>query len=339
MNIPYYIQVTYAKLIGPRLELFEIHNHNPFSASARCPLCGDSVKKKTKKRFGFYTKRGELMWSCFNCGEGSFFTNFLRYFDDMLYKAMIRDAFEANGSSQKTLVIPPERKLVINKTDAWKKCVKPLLSSPAKAYVSKRMIPEKHWNRLYYTKNVKHTYVDICDALGLEVDQSKKVPEIEGLFIPFINREGCLVFSTTRNMDESSDFRYAMLEFQPSYKLFGAELVSENSPIYVTEGPIDSLFLDNAIATGDAALTKAVQLFDKDKLVLVPDNEPRAPVQVKSIEKMIQSGFSVVLFPDNIPEKDLNEMFKKGRDVKSIVELNTFKGLQAQLRFKTWKKI
>ena len=57
------------------------------------------------------------------------------------------------------------------------------------------------------------------------------------------------------------------------------------------------------------------------------------------ISRTIERGDSVVIFPSNIREKDLNDMVLAGHDVQSIVESNTYDGLEAHLKFTTWKKI
>jgi hypothetical protein len=46
-----------------------------------------------------------------------------------------------------------------------------------------------------------------------------------------------------------------------------------------------------------------------------------------------------VIWPDTIVEKDINDMVLAGRDVQSIVECNNYSGLEAKLKFTTWKKI
>jgi hypothetical protein len=38
-------------------------------------------------------------------------------------------------------------------------------------------------------------------------------------------------------------------------------------------------------------------------------------------------------------EKDINDMVIAGHDVQKIVECNTYSGLEAKLKFNTWKKI
>lgn len=336
MYVPYYIQVNYAKIYGARLQRFTVTNHNPFSAGARCPICGDSQKSQTKTRFTFFTRGQDVGVYCHNCYYSTGLVRFIREHDEYLYRQLLTDTLRESGDGSDYRGIIKEK--VKTTSEDWKKVLTLAPYSPKAAkYLDSRLIPKATWNRLFYTQNLKHSYVDICDSLGVEVDGTKKIPEIEGIFFPFIN-DGCLTFSNTRNLDSSSDLRYVTLEFQASQKIFGLETLKDG-PVYVTEGPIDSLFLKNGVATGDASLGKVSAVIDKDRLVLVPDNEPRAPVQNKNIRKMIEQGFSVVLFPESIKEKDLNDMKKSGYDVQELVELNTYKGLSANLAFKKWSKL
>ena len=50
-------------------------------------------------------------------------------------------------------------------------------------------------------------------------------------------------------------------------------------------------------------------------------------------------GQKVVIWPSTIKEKDINDMILSGLNVQSMIELNTYSGLQAKLKFTTWKKI
>lgn len=73
--------------------------------------------------------------------------------------------------------------------------------------------------------------------------------------------------------------------------------------------------------------------------VWVYDNEPRSKEITARISNTIDRGDSVVIFPSNIKEKDLNDMVLAGHDVQSLVESNIYKGLEANLQFNTWKRI
>ena len=71
------------------------------------------------------------------------------------------------------------------------------------------------------------------------------------------------------------------------------------------------------------------------------DNEPRNEQIVKRIEANINMGFNVCLWPQNITEKDVNDMVLAGRrpaDIALIIDQNTYSGLQAQIAVVEWKK-
>ena len=107
---------------------------------------------------------------------------------------------------------------------------------------------------------------------------------------------------------------------------------------YVVEGPIDSLFLDNCIATAQSDL----RVSEKDNSVLIPDNEPRNSEVVKQIGKYIDEKYKVVIWPSDIKEKDINEMILSGkteRDIKDIIARNTFDGLLAKTKLSQWRKV
>ena len=74
-------------------------------------------------------------------------------------------------------------------------------------------------------------------------------------------------------------------------------------------------------------------------LIYVYDNEPRNKEIVSRIERCIRNDKRVVIWPNNIREKDINDMVLNGHNVMNVLESNTYSGLNAQLKFTTWKKI
>jgi hypothetical protein len=73
--------------------------------------------------------------------------------------------------------------------------------------------------------------------------------------------------------------------------------------------------------------------------VWIYDNEPRNREIVSRIERTINNGGRVVIWPVSIEEKDINDMVLAGHDVQDLVKSNTCSGLEAKLKFNTWKKI
>ena len=47
----------------------------------------------------------------------------------------------------------------------------------------------------------------------------------------------------------------------------------------------------------------------------------------------------MIIWPNYIREKDINDMIISGHDVSSVLESNTYSGLEAKLKFNTWKRI
>ena len=120
-------------------------------------------------------------------------------------------------------------------------------------------------------------------------------------------------------------------------KIYGLDDIDWSKRVYVVEGPIDSLFLDNCIATAQSDLR-----VNGNDVVLIPDNEPRNNEVVKQVKTYIEGNFNVVIWPSDIKEKDINEMILSGkteRDIKDIIARNTFNGLLARTKLSEWKRV
>ena len=119
-------------------------------------------------------------------------------------------------------------------------------------------------------------------------------------------------------------------------KIYGLDDVEKSEAVYVTEGPFDSTFIRNAIAMCGPTLMLVVGgltiLFGS-----MITNHVIGKI-VNRIDRTIDKG-EVVIFPSSIDEKDINDMVIAGHDVQKIVECNTYSGLEAKLKFNTWKKV
>ena len=80
-------------------------------------------------------------------------------------------------------------------------------------------------------------------------------------------------------------------------------------------------------------------LDDERYPVWVYDNEPRNREILSRISRVIEMGQKVIIWPSTIKEKDVNDMVLSGLNVQSVIESNTYSGLEAKLKFTTWKKI
>jgi hypothetical protein len=125
--------------------------------------------------------------------------------------------------------------------------------------------------------------------------------------------------------------------------VYGLDNIDRTKPIIVVEGQIDSLFLDNCVASGDANLTVVAKSINAPKKILIFDNENRNLQIVKMMQDAIKSQHDVVIWPQTLSgSKDINEIFLSGitlDEIENIISRSTFSGLEAQTNFVFWKKI
>jgi len=330
-----YIDIKYLGLLSPRLELFKVKNHDPYTANCRCPICGDSKKSKWKARGYFFSKKGGVFYKCHNCGYSSSIGSLLKQLDSFLYNQYTLERFKEGKTSVANVSIK------FTKPDFESRKQKSLLDSlfdkvdgtPAEEYLEKRRIPKNRWGELYY----------IDDVQKLEQLSEKYRGRIVGteprLVIPFYNRDGKFVGVTCRALGDER-LRYLTIRLNDIDPfIYNLDKVDITKDVYVTEGPLDSLFLDNAVAAGSSDMNAIKSVIPKEKLVLVFDNQPRNKEIVKLIEKAINEDYKLVIWPEKICEKDINEMFLTGIAVQDIINQNTFSGLELKLKFTKWKKI
>jgi hypothetical protein len=212
------------------------------------------------------------------------------------------------------------------------------INHPARLYIHERKIPLREVSRLYYTETFKEWTNTIV---------KNKFPNVEKdegrLVIPFFDKTGKMIAFQGRSLDPNNPVRYITIKVtEDECKLFGLEKMDESKPVYVVEGPIDSLFLDNAIAMAGSDLANSCNLNSDTEFVIVMDNENRNKEIVNKIERFIKKGYSVCIWDEKIQQKDINDMILSGmraEDVQTSIESNTFKGLQATLALNNWKRI
>ena len=121
------------------------------------------------------------------------------------------------------------------------------------------------------------------------------------------------------------------------HQIYGLDKIETEKPIYILEGPFDSTLVENSVAMCGSDLD--IRTFGWCNYIWVFDNEPRNREIVERIDKTISRGDKVVIWPKNIQQKDINDMYLAGHDVQKMVESNVYQKLSATLKFKDWKKV
>ena len=325
--------------VSPKLQRFSQKKDDLYNF--RCPLCGDSQKNKTKTRGYVYRKKNDYFYMCHNCGVSTTFYNFLDKVDTTLVKEYALERYK-NGETGNNNYPKPDFEEIKTEKPRFKKALKlPTIDSLpeahfAKDYVQQRRIPETFSSQLYYAEDFKQFVED----LGIEKEGLHK--EDKRLVIPFYDKEKNLIAIQGRSLGESK-LRYITIKLNDNNsKVFGCDRINEEEMIYVVEGPIDSMFLENAVATADSNLQSITSLYDKSKVTLVFDNEPRNKEICKKIDDAIENHFNVVIWPEMIESKDINDMVLEGfspDEIQDIISKNTFVNLRAKAEFVNWKKV
>lgn len=338
-----YIDLKFANIIGSRLRNFKQKKDYLWNYS--CPVCGDSSTNKLKARGFIYKMKADLFVKCHNCQYSTNLGNFIKYVDPTVYDEYVLERYK-NGASKYTdhkdvaPIIPEVKKEELLEDDILSSSTridKLPLTHPAVAYLINRKIPKDKWSLLYFAPKFKK-FVNSCVAKF----QEPIIDEHPRMIIPmFTNAGKCFAFQGRAYGEEMPKY-YTIKVDETEEKVYGLDRVDYSKRIYVVEGPIDSLFLPNAIAVSGASFDTPTIRSLLANATIVMDNEPRNKDIVKQLGKYIESGFSVCMFPDSIEEKDINEMILAGKTADEILETintNTFSGIEAKLRYSTWKKI
>lgn len=330
-----FVEIKYLNLISTSLPLFK--RKKDFLWNFRCPICGDSQTNKTKARGYMFQVKGDLVYKCHNCQVGMGFSKFLEIMDPASYKQYKLEKFQASGSKKKPRVDLRKAKKVVSAKPVFKKNLladlQPLDSlnkeHPAREYILNRKLPT---DSLYYTEGFKEWTNTVKPGAFENVEHDE--PRI---IIPFIDQNGELFGFQGRSLS-SKGLRYITIMLrEDATKIFGLNTVDTSRTVYVVEGPLDSLLLSNAVAMAGADVAHVPQLLGDD-VVYIYDNEPRNTQITGRMKKHIDAGHSMVIFPKDVTQKDLNDMLLAGHDVQNVVESNCYRGLKLTLKFNEWRK-
>ena len=320
------IDSKYVGLISSRLQKFKKVKSDLYNF--RCPICGDSQKNKNKCRGYMYVVKNNTNFKCHNCGASLSLNNFIKKLDTTLHKQYTLEKFKEGHTGRSFVVDEPEftfKKPVFKKKLNLPKASENPIAN--KYLVERKLNPEK----FYYTDKFKewsNTQKQTFDSTYRDEPR---------IIIPMYDTEKNLIGFQGRSLTPNSVKYITVMLNEEAPKIYGLETINSELPIYVVEGPFDSTFIDNSVALcgsdGDLGYFKG------SDTILVYDNEPRNREIVGRIERCIDRNQKVVIWPSNIVEKDINDMVLAGHDVMSMIKLNTYSGLEAKVKFNSWKKV
>jgi transcription elongation factor Elf1 len=339
------VDLKYCGILSTRLDRYKVKQTNPYKANFRCPICGDSQKSKSLCRGWLIEKEQTAMFHCFNCGQSHPLWRFLKVTDVGLYNDYVIDSKFDKMSTRPMQEKPRGLETLTTPVPNFKRVGSPLLKikkmgqlpadHPARAYVNNRKIPTKAHHRLYYAPKF-NTWVNSLIPDKLPQPERDK----PRLILPLIDQNGVVFGFQGRAFDKDSLRYITIMLDEDRPKLFGLDQVDFEKKYYVVEGPIDSLFLSNALAMAGAD-GNASGLQNLPNAVFVFDNEPRNKEIINRMERMIDRGYKVCIWPSKIDVKDINDMVLSGFSTASVelmIDQNTYDGLRGRLALAEWRK-
>ena len=320
------IDSKYIGLVSSRLQKFKRVKPNLYNF--RCPICGDSEKHKNKARGYFYQVKVNTNFKCHNCGASMSFSNFLKQIDHTLHKQFVMEKFTEGFAGRKGASAVEGLEFV--KPVFTKKLDLPKASevSVAKKYLENRKIDP---TKFYFA----HKFQEWVNTKKQTFDTIRK--DESRIIIPMYYTELILIGFQGRSLGPSSVKYITVMLKEEAPKVYGMDQIDKESSVYVVEGPFDSTFVNNSIALcgsdGDLEYLKAYDL------IYTYDNEPRNKEIVGRIERCIRHNKRVVIWPNNIRQKDINDMALAGHDIMNVLNTNTYSGLEAQVQFNNWKRV
>jgi hypothetical protein len=320
-----FVDVKYINLISSRFQKFKKVKNNLYNF--RCPICGDSQKNKNKARGYLYQVKNNTNFKCHNCGVNISFNNFLKQIDSVIYKQYAFEKFKDGKTGRNFTVEDPVFNFEVPKFKPKLDLPKASENPAATEYLVKRKLNPHNY---YYAEKFKSWTNSLKEVFD---DTSKDEPRI---IIPLFY-QNTLVGFQGRALGPSKIKYITVMLSEDAPKIYGLDEIQKDKTVYITEGPFDSTFIPNAIAMcgADADVSK----WDIGDYVWIYDNEPRNREILSRISRVIKMGQKVVIWPSTIKEKDLNDMVLSGLNIQSVIESNTYSGLEAKLKFTTWKKI
>jgi len=320
------IDSKYIGIISSRLQKFKKVKNNLYTF--RCPICGDSQKNKNKTRGYFYMVKNNTNFKCHNCGASMSLNNFIKKIDTTVHKQYTLEKFKEGHTGKNFVVEEPKfefTKPVFRKSIDLPKASE--IPGPKEYLVSRKLDPDKFYYAPKFKKWV-NTQKQMFD--NIKYDESR-------IIIPLYDETKNLIGFQGRALDNSPTKYITIMLDDEAPKLYGLDAIDTKKPIYIVEGPFDSTFVENSVAMCGSDVD--IGSFNWNDYIWILDNEPRNREIVNRVDKLIDGGNKIVIWPSNIIEKDINDMIISGHNIMDVLKSNIYSGLSAKIKFNTWKKI
>lgn len=301
----------------------------PAGFNFECPFCNEGKSKGRKRRAYLLINNPRynyVHFFCQNCSRSMSLRTVLKELNYSLFEDYL--AAEKEDYIKRLKIGNIKRKKRESRISNWGNDIKffsldkniftPVLEvKKAHAYCKERKIPSIVVPRLYFAHEIKtndYTYKNM-------------------LVFPFYKDENIYGYQA-RSIEEKTFFTQS----QEGWKVYNIFNIDRNERVYIFESIIDSLYVVNSIAMLGSSLSDS-QIKTLRIPVFVFDNDYKKDTFEK-MEKYIKGGYRVVIWPEGIKEKDVNEMICNmtgPKEIQKKIAMNTFSGLEAVVKVRMMK--
>lgn len=318
------------KYLQIAVETFPSCIMKPGHYNFRCNVCGDSAKSKSMKRGHLKLRNsddGESFWyyRCFNgeceCSDRPYWSGkrWLKTFFPDLYESYRSERFATGSLNSAEYIRDLEAKAIEfqkkreakekarkEKREAYNvKFFKPITSDlgikfeAAREECIRRQIPEDIWKRFYY-------------AVGGDYE--------DRIIIPFFDKNDAIYYFQARAMFACNN-KYINRTSNKDNAIYNIHHIDKNKPVIVVEGPIDSMFIDNAVATLGLSVSQSMEdLMRQMSCYYIFDDDQAG---VDTARKYIDNGKHVFLWKKfkqayGIQDQYDEDGYKKKSDINDV---------------------
>lgn len=238
----------------------------------RCNVCGDSKKRKNKKRAWILKFPDKWIFYCHNCNESMVVEHWMKIYFNVYFNDYLKEAFKIDAGYTKPLPTPIKKEELNDEEYNEYKDVqyfKPIFSSNdelfliARKICLSRLIPIDIWSKWYVAIDGRYA---------------------NRLVIPYYDDNHKIYNYQCRSLSSQQEPKY-LSKINSTDNIYNYYCVDTTKPVIILEGVIDSLFIENSIAC--SGLRVEDERFKKfpHRYFLLDNDEPGRAMNIKLLKE------------------------------------------------------
>jgi len=307
---------------------------------ARCPVCGDSKKSLSKKRFHMDYNGGQILWHCFNCSESGSFLSLYSNLKGLSIPQSLKElqSYDPDYLIQKLSKRKEEKVIKEIEYESHDYILKDCISATEKV---------DGYLKAMYQKALKKFIRDRKLSINVYVAYQG---EYQRRFIIPIYNDGHIVYFQGRAMIDEVLPKYINPTIVKGNIIYNKDNFHKNKHIIICEGLIDAATIgkQGTSCLGSEIskdfINEVMQLTDKGLIVCLDNDKAGLNSIIKLIDNNnIPSNTRFFLFPYKYRKyNDINEFFVHNdiNNIYNFVKENSYSSTATytKLKIDKWRR-